>query len=363
MLKIIFLFMVFVHGLIHLLGFIKAFNLVEIKELTMSVSRPMGLLWLVIALLFFVFGVLYLTASTYWWLPGMVAVIASQLVIFLWWGDAKYGTIPNVLILMVAVVGFGYFHFESNIQKEINQLLSHPRSEEPVLSNDMIADLPEPVQKWLQHSGAVGRDIIHHVYSEQRYQLRLDPAQERWYHGSARQFVSIRKPSFVWIMHLQMMPLIGVVGRDKFMDGRGEMLIKVLSLIPVVHEKDNHKINQGTLQRYLGEIVWYPSAAVEPYITWEALNENAARATMTYKGTSGSGTFYFDDAGDFIRFSALRYMGSDDDAEQMEWIIEAKESRVINGIRVPTKCSAIWRLESGDWTWADIEVLDIRYNG
>ncbi|MDN5330561.1 MAG: hypothetical protein PWP35_2348 [Bacteroidales bacterium] len=36
------------------------------------------------------------------------------------------------------------------------------------------------------------------------------------------------------------------------------MLIKVNSLIPVVNEKGN-KLDEGTLQRYLGEIVWFPS--------------------------------------------------------------------------------------------------------
>lgn len=100
------------------------------------------------ALLFAIFGVMLLTGNTYWWLPGMVAVLALQLVIILWWGDAKYGTTPNVIVMMVSMIGFANFQFENIIQKETDQLLAQPRSEEPVLSNDMIADLPEPYITW-----------------------------------------------------------------------------------------------------------------------------------------------------------------------------------------------------------------------
>ncbi len=53
-----------------------------------------------------------------------------------------------------------------------------------------------------------------------------------------------------------------------FKDGKGSMIIKVLSLINVVNDSNNEKINQGTLQRYLGEITWFPTAAVSPYIKW-----------------------------------------------------------------------------------------------
>lgn len=52
MIRIIFAFIVIVHGLIHLMGFIKAFKLAEINQLTQNISKPTGLLWLLSALLF-----------------------------------------------------------------------------------------------------------------------------------------------------------------------------------------------------------------------------------------------------------------------------------------------------------------------
>jgi hypothetical protein len=60
MLKILFVALLFIHGLIHLLGFAKAFHLGNIQQLTHSISKPLGLLWALVAILFLVAGVLYI---------------------------------------------------------------------------------------------------------------------------------------------------------------------------------------------------------------------------------------------------------------------------------------------------------------
>ena len=52
MIRMAFSAIIGLHGLIHLLGFVKAFDLGEIRELTQPVSRTMGILWLLSASLF-----------------------------------------------------------------------------------------------------------------------------------------------------------------------------------------------------------------------------------------------------------------------------------------------------------------------
>ena len=192
--------------------------------------------------------------------------------------------------------------------------------------------------------------------------MKMKPEQEKWTDAYAEQYFTIDKPAFIWKVNMQMMPFMDIVGRDKFFEGKGEMLIKILSLIPVVNNRDNEKINSGTIQRYLGEIVWFPSAALIPYITWEQIDNLSAKALMTYKGTSGSGVFYFDEDGNFTKYIAQRYMGTDEDAKLKEWIITVSESRVMHDIKIPVKMEATWKLEGGDWTWLKLEITDIEYN-
>ncbi len=93
--KIIFSFVIVVHGLIHLLGFVKAYDLAPVEQLTEDISKTAGLSWLLVCLLFLVTVFLYFTENNAWWIVGTAAVIISQLLIILSWSDAMYGTIAN----------------------------------------------------------------------------------------------------------------------------------------------------------------------------------------------------------------------------------------------------------------------------
>ena len=139
------------------------------------------------------------------------------------------------------------------------------------------------------------------------------------------------------------------------------MLIKLHSLFNVVNEQGD-KMNEATLQRYLGEMVWFPSLALSPYITWEQIDENTSKATMTYKGTSGSGTFYFNSNGDVAKFTALRYKGNEKHAKRYNWEMNILDYKTFEGIKVPAKMTSNWKLDDKDWTWLKIEVTDIKYN-
>jgi len=97
---------ILLHGLIHLMGFVKAFSLAEISELTLPIGRGWGILWLIAALLLILSGVLFWMNLTAWWIPAIIGLILSQILVFAFWQDARFGTIPNVLILIFLVSGF-----------------------------------------------------------------------------------------------------------------------------------------------------------------------------------------------------------------------------------------------------------------
>ncbi|MBA7582775.1 hypothetical protein ES708_24712 [subsurface metagenome] len=189
----------------------------------------------------------------------------------------------------------------------------------------------------------------------------MKPGQKDWNEAVAEQYYSVEPPAFIWKVKMNMSPFIKITGRDKFIDGKGEMLIKMLSLLNIVNEK-GEKMNEGTLQRFLAEVAWFPSAALSEYITWEAIDSLSAKAIMNYKGTTGSGTFYFNEQGDFVKFSTLRYKSNKADAQRYEWIVTVKEHSMMSGIRIPTIVEVTWVLENGNWTWLDLEITDIRYN-
>ncbi|SMO91901.1 hypothetical protein SAMN06265379_11530 [Saccharicrinis carchari] len=354
--------LLFLHGVIHLLGFIKAFNLVNIQQLSAPISKGAGLIWLLVFVLFVVSGITFLTKHQWWSILAFLAIILSTFLTILAWKDAKFASIPNLIILLVAAFSLSQVVFNQKISNEISQLIGQSGGfETPKVTTEQLAGLPSPVAKWLKVSGVVGKEKIHSVWLSQKAKMKMKPGQENWNSATAEQYITVQKPAFVWKVKLNMSPFIKITGRDKFVDGKGEMQIKIFSLVNIVNEK-GVKMDEGTLQRYLGEIVWFPSAALSPFITWEEIDSRWAKATMDYKGTKGSGTFHFNEKGDFIQYSTLRYKGNEPDALRCEWVIDVKEHAVINGVGIPVKMTATWKLDEGDWTWLKLQIEDIKYN-
>ena len=361
--RIIFFIIIILHALIHLLGFIKAFGFAEINQLTQNISKPIGILWLIALLFLLAAAIQFISNHDLWWITALVAVILSQILIILFWQDAKFGTIPNIVILLVAIVAFADWNFNRDVKNEITEMLAQNITDKKeILTEEKISSLPPIVQKWLRNSGAVGKEMIHTARLKQKGQMKMKPEQEKWYEANAEQYFTVDNPAFIWKVKVDMMPLMFFTGRDKFSDGKGNMLIKVLSLLNVVNDSDNEKINQGTLQRYLGETIWFPTAVVSPYIKWEVIDSLSAKATMTYKGTTGSAVFTFNENGDFVKFSAMRYMGSEENSPLKEWIITLNEYKVYNEIKIPVKGEATWKLDDGDFTWYKLEIYDVEYN-
>jgi hypothetical protein len=161
MLRYILAFIIFVHGLIHFMGFAKAFNYGSITQLTKEISKPLGAMWLVTALLFITTTVLFLSKKEAWLIIGFIAIILSQVLIFTVWKDAKYGTIANVIIVMVIIAGWGSIRFESIWKKDIQENLRRTNTfKTELLTAADIKPLPEPVQRYLQYADVLNKPKV-----------------------------------------------------------------------------------------------------------------------------------------------------------------------------------------------------------
>ena len=350
------------HGIIQLFGFFKAFGISEFNAIAQPISKPFGILWLLTFVLFAITIILMIVQSNYWWIIAMVGVLLSQFLIINYWSDAKFGTILNLIILVSAILAYAAFSFNKNNSDEITKMFENTdNTTKKVLSEQMITDLPTIVQKWLLNSGAIGKEGVRNVYLEQDLQLLMKPEQKDWSNAKAKQYFTTYPPAFNWSVNLKMNPLLEVVGRDKFENGKGEMTIKMFSLVSIANAKNEDKVNQATLQRYLAEIVWFPSAALSPYIVWEQIDDTSAKATMEFNGTKGSGVFQFDGMGNFVKFMAMRYKDVQD-TKPTEWTVTATKTELRNGINIPVELTADWKLDTGNWTWLKLKITDIKYN-
>jgi len=233
--------------------------------------------------------------------------------------------------------------------------------EDTIVTAEMMSGLPEIVVKWLERSGVAGREIIHNVYLVQSGRMKTKPGG-RWMNVGAEQYISTDPPGFLWKADVKVFPMVHLAGRDKYQNGKGHMLIKMFSIIPVV-KAEGPEIDQGAMLRYMAEMVWYPSFAVSDYIRWESVDSLSARATMNYAGMSVTGLFRFNAHGDFIGFEADRYFQRKGGATLERWVVSVRENcyREFGGIRVPMNLSVSWRLSSGEFTWFELKIEEINY--
>lgn len=360
--KTAFLIILFLHGIIHLLGFVKSYHLAEVPQLSSEIPKSLGNLWLFCALLFLAVFIMVIFNKAWWPFFAIAAVILSQTLIVLYWQDAKFGTILNIVILLVSIPALGKFQFDNMVQKEAKELLSNiPEKNDGKIRKDDLAHLPEIVQKWMENSGVVGTQKIVSVRLKQKGEMKTKP-EGKWMPFTAKQYFDVETPDFVWVTEVTAFPGIHLSGRDKFYEGKGEMLIKLLSLVPVVDEGKNEKMNSGTMLRFLGEICWFPSAALNQYISWEKVDATSAKATFNLNNKKVSGLFTFTENGEFLSFEAERYYGGGEDAKKEKWFVEALSYKEFEGIKIPNKSKVIWKLPGGDFNWLNLEITELEYN-
>jgi hypothetical protein len=214
--------------------------------------------------------------------------------------------------------------------------------------------LPEPVRRWLRYSEVVGTQQPATVRLRQEGDFQIQA--KRWVPFRAEQYFTTNPPGFLWKASFRMAPLVSVVGRDRYRAGEASMQMRVLSLIPVAN-KTGGGLDQGDLLRYLGELQWFPAGALADYITWEPLQNDSARATMSYAGVTASMAFLFGADGRLLESRAQRY--NDGRGRIESWVNRNDADREFGGIRVPALGEARWEYESGPYPYIRWRITDV----
>lgn len=225
------------HGLIHVLGAVKAFGWAEVPALREPLGPALGALWLLAAVL--VLAAAWFVAAgspTWWWAVALGGAAASQLAIVTSWSDAKVGTLANVLLVVVAGYGFASVGPTSlTAQWHDKSVVALARSEPTptLLTEDDLDGLPEPLAAYVRRSGAVGRERVTSL--EARFHGRIrSGAEAPWMTLTGRQVNTFgAHPRRVLIMDATRSGL-PVTVLHEFADTTATMRATVLSLVPVI---------------------------------------------------------------------------------------------------------------------------------
>lgn len=105
MLKPALVLLLIINSIFHSVGFYRSFSHRGVVSLKKHISKPHGWLWFICSLLFLLNSIFIILNVNGWIYFVMAAILISQVLIFLSWREARYGTIINIVIL---ILGFLY---------------------------------------------------------------------------------------------------------------------------------------------------------------------------------------------------------------------------------------------------------------
>ncbi|HET9486516.1 MAG TPA: DUF6544 family protein, partial [Chryseosolibacter sp.] len=228
MIRLIFASVLVLHGLLHMIGFAKEWNIgsqgrlqgKEVIAFPDDTSKITGTLWLTTGILFLTAAGFYLLRKEWYWIPAAGGVVISQVLIILYWQEARYGTLANIIIMIVLIFAAAAMHFNTVGKRESKTLQANAPPMGPLITDEMISSLPPNVQRWMRESGVVGKINPNIIHIRQKGSMRTKP-DGKWMPFHAVQYFSIDPPSFVWEAKVDAAPFVQIAGRDKYEKGKG----------------------------------------------------------------------------------------------------------------------------------------------
>jgi len=186
--------------------------------------------------------------------------------------------------------------------KEVTERYSAASYTSALITEELIAHLPDPIQRYFRHCGFIGTPVTHHaeiVWSESR--IRMKPGQ-RSMPLKTLQHNFVDEPSRFAYMRARILGVIPFEGRDRYHRGAGHMFGTIGRLFKVFDAHDEETA-RGAAIVLLAEALLVPSYAIQPYMQWETVDTLTVNARFVHAGMDVGGTFHFNEQGEYIRFT------------------------------------------------------------
>lgn len=311
-----------------------------------------------------------------WWTTGIAAVAA--------------------IVLLAAAVMWGRLRWSRASERLLIKLRGGRQPEPRTFPAAAELDsLPPPVARYLRlalgNHAQPGAPLPGWAMLRQRGSMHMSPGEQGWKPFTALQNISARAPGFVWEASISMAPGLSVQVRDSYVAGAGAMQASMLGLFTVVNQQGTPQIASASLQRWLAEAPWLPTAllpeslqadalqaagalrgnvAGSTILRWEAIDDSRALAILrdsapgaadrsstgsarpAEDGAAGNAAtevsieFRFNASGEVESiFCPDRFRDVKGTAVATPWEGRFSEYRDFDGIRIPTRGEVGWHID------------------
>jgi len=275
----------------------------------------------------------------------------------------------NALIALFFVVGLGVISLAFLLvmdrradRLERERLIAlQPVAPEP-FDPRMVADLPEPARRYFLYAILPGTPILPVAEIEMRGRFSLGSKDAPNYQPMEARQILAAPEGFVWEMRTRGgMPVSGS-------DSGSWTRFRIFGVIPVARLGGDPDHTRSAFGRYVGEAaIWSPAVLLPgPGVTWEAVDENTARVTVTHGDLEQAVDVTVDAEGRPVEVIFQRWSNANPDKVHRLQPFGAVMSdfREVGGYRLP------FRVEAGNLFGTEdyfpffiAEVTEIRFPG
>ena len=202
----------------------------------------------------------------------------------------------------------------------------------------MVADLPEPAQRYFSFAIAPGTPLLTVAEIDMGGEFSLGTRDNPNYQPMEARQILAAPTGFVWKVRLP--GVVPVSGSDTGSWTR----FRVLGLIPVARMGGEPNHARAAYGRYVAEAVfWTPAALLPgPDVVWEAVDQDTARVTVTHNDLSQAVDIQVDAEG---RPGTVQFMRWSDANPEREHRLQPfggqlSDFREVQGFRIPFKVEA-----------------------
>jgi len=356
--RILFIVILFLHLLIHLIGFAKANQWIEVTPGSRMISTTQGILWLLVSILLLVTIVLFLLRKPAWILISIPVIITSQVLIILNWEEAKFGSIFNLIILVVAILSMAGWKFENKYKEDkVKAILANTGVSQTIEEKDL-QPLPVLVQKYIRSSGFLGKPKIENF--QLKFSGEMREKNKKWFRFRSEQLNTIKSPARYFFMKA-IFRGIPTKGYHKYDGTTASMVIKPFSIFKVV-DIQSRELLISEMVTWLNDIcIFAPGALIDKKFSWEEIGDNTVRVKFSNSGKMVSALLEFNEKGQLINFfSNDRY--SVDVNKQFMFSTPVGGYANFDGYNLASYGEAIWHYPEDDFVYGKFELQKVKFN-
>jgi len=229
------------------------------------------------------------------------------------------------------------------------------------VTEEDLRELPEPMARYMRYSGAVGRKRISAVHLH--HSGRFKPGPNRpWMQTRGEYFITTKKPSFIWYGKVNLLPGISLVALDSYAEGKGRMLVKLMSIFTVVHDA-SPQVSASAFGRAVAELTMASTFFLDrTHVRCTQTGSNQVRCTVTDGDLSTEAEFFVNSDGCLERVVVARYFDRGGGKATLEnFTARGTRPKTFEGRKLPSRVDGIWNLADGDLHYASFDIDRVEF--